>query len=92
MAAVTESAGDALRCIADLLDTLPGLPDHVVTVYSHDARISLLFGAGPDEEERRAAVRRVLESLGGQACGGTLEYGGTAGVGRYTIEVSTGYE
>ena len=43
---------------------MPDLPDYVVTVYSHEPRISLLFGAGPDEDLRREAVRRVLNALG----------------------------
>jgi hypothetical protein len=89
---VARSTSEALRSVADLLDRLPDLPEHVVTVDSSDLQISLLFGAGPDEDLRREAVRRVLAALGGAARSGTLEYGGMATLAGYTVEVTTGYD
>jgi hypothetical protein len=86
------SAGDALRRIADLLDSIPDLPSHVVTVYSDDVQIGVLFGAGDDAAVRRAAVRRLLALLGGTPTTGSIEYGGTGMLGPYTVEVSTGFD
>jgi hypothetical protein len=83
--------GDALRHIADFLDEFPDLPECVVTVYSHSQHIGVLFGAGTDEYTRRTAVRRVLAALGGTPANEGIEYGGTAHLGPYTVEVSTGY-
>jgi hypothetical protein len=90
--AVGGNASDALRTIADLLDRMPGLPEHVVTVYSDSLHIGLLFGAGPDEEVRREAVRRVLAELGTAPGPHGLEYGGTGTLAGYTVEVSTGFD
>lgn len=86
------STSDALRRIAELLDGLPDLPAHVVSVYSHNTYIGVLFGAGPDEQTRMNAVRCVLAALGATAehCG--IEYGGTGTLGPYTVEVSTGFD
>jgi hypothetical protein len=89
---MVNSSTPALRCIADFLDRLPGLPEHVVTVHSGGRYISLMFAAGADEEVRLAAVRRVLQALGGQPSVEGVEYGGTGTLGRYTVEVSTGFD
>jgi hypothetical protein len=86
------SSGPALRSIADFLDNLPDLPEHVVTVHSGGRHISVMFAAGVDEEVRLAAVRRVLRALGGQPRADGVEYGGTGTLGRYTVEVSTGFD
>jgi hypothetical protein len=86
------STSAALRCIADLLDRLPGLPTHIVTVYSDSLQIGVLFGAGTDDEARRAAVRRVLALLDATPEAGPLEYGGRATLGPYVVEVSTGFD
>lgn len=71
---------------------MPDLPDYVVTVYSHEPRVSLLFGAGPDDDLRREAVRRVLNALGSTPMSDNVEYGGSASLGSYTLDVSTGYD
>lgn len=86
------SSSDAMRRIADLLDGLSDLPEHVVTVYSHNAHIGVLFGAGPDQQARVSAVQRVLAALGATAEYRGLEYGGTGALGPYTVEVSTGFD
>jgi hypothetical protein len=88
---VAKGASDALRRIADLMDAVPNLPDYIVTVYSDTLQIGVLFGAGPDEQIRRDAVRRVLALLGEIPDSGGIEYGGTGTLGPYTVEVSTGY-
>jgi hypothetical protein len=89
---VAKSASDALRRIADLIEALPDLPDHIVTVYSDTLQIGVLFGAGPDEQVRHDAVRRVLALLGEVPRTGSIEYGGSGTLGPYTVEVSTGFD
>jgi hypothetical protein len=91
-ARVGSSTSDALRRIAELLDGLPELPEHVVTVHSDGSHIGVLFGAGPDEQARIDAVRCVLAALGATAQHGSIEYGGTAMLGPYTVEVSTSFD
>jgi hypothetical protein len=78
--------------MADFLDHLPDLPEHIVTVHSGGRYISLMFAAGVDEEVRLEAVRRVLQALGGRPSVDGVEYGGTGTLGRYTVEVSTGFD
>jgi hypothetical protein len=92
ISSVGGSPSDALRRIADLLERMPDLPDHVVTVYSDSLQIGVLFGAGPDEEARREAVRRVLAELGAAPEVDGIEYGGVGILDGYRVEVSTGFD
>lgn len=89
---MVSGTSDALRRIAGFLDGIPELPDHLVTVHSDGGRIGVLFGAGPEEQVRVDAVRRVLAALGATADQHDFEYGGTGTLGPYTVEVSTGFD
>lgn len=87
------SVPDALRRVAALLDTLPGLPDQVVTVYSHAPYVGILFGAGPRDDERLEAVARVLAALGAPPPRqDALEFRGQGMLGPYRVEVATGFD
>jgi hypothetical protein len=89
---LAKSASDAMRRIADLMEAVPNLPDYIVTVHSDTLQIGVLFGAGPDEQDRQDAVRRVLACLGGVPETGSIEYGGSGTLGPYAVEVSTGFD